>query len=74
MALWGLTLNGNGKENGFENPDILIEQCRHGNSAPLEENLKLTLLAIHQILNKTSPFLFRTGHNGERHLPQISPA
>lgn len=74
MALWGLTLNGNGKEIGFENPDTLIEQWRRGNSAPLEENLKLTLRAIHQILNKTSPFLFRTGHNGERHLPQISPA
>jgi hypothetical protein len=74
MALWGLTLNGNGKGSGFENPEILIEQWRRGNSAPLEENLKLTLLAIHQILNKTSPFLFWTGHNGERHLPQISPA
>ncbi len=74
MALWGLTLNGNGKESSFENPETLIEQWRRGNSAPLEENLKLTLHAIHQILNKTSPFLFRTGHNGERHLPQISPA
>ncbi len=74
MALWGLPLNGNRNESGFENPETLIEQWRSGNSAPLEENLKLTLLAIHQILNKTSPFLFRTGHNGERHLPQISPA
>ncbi len=74
LALWGLTLNGNGKESGFESPETLIEQWRRGNSALLEENLKLTLHAIHQILNKTSPFLFRTGHNGERHLPQISPA
>jgi len=74
MALWGLTLNGNRKESGFENPETLIEQWRSGNSAPLVENLKLTLLAIHQILYKTSPFLFRTGHNGERHLPQIGPA
>jgi len=74
MALWGLTLNDNRKESGFENPETLIEQWRSGNSAPLKENLKLTLIAIHQILNKTSPFLFRTGHNGERHLPQIGPA
>ncbi|NIO09426.1 MAG: hypothetical protein GTO40_16040, partial [Deltaproteobacteria bacterium] len=74
LALWGLTLNGNGKESNFENPETLIEQWRRGNSAPVEENLKLTLLAMHQILNKTSPFLFRAGDNGYRHSPQLSPA
>jgi hypothetical protein len=51
-----LNLNGNGSEHHFEHHDVLTETWRKGNPKPLEENLKLTLEAIRQILSRVAPY------------------
>jgi Predicted 3'-5' exonuclease related to the exonuclease domain of PolB len=62
LSLWRLSLNGNGSEHHFGDHDVLTETWRKGNPKPLEENLKLTLEAIHRILNRVAPY-FLEGRN-----------
>src|SRR6266571_1035904 len=62
LSLWRLSLNGNGSEHHFGDHDLLTETWRKGNPKPLEENLKLTIGAIQQILNRVAP-CFLEGRN-----------
>ncbi len=64
LALWGLKLNGNGEETHLKDPETLIRQWQNGLAKPLEENLILTLDAIHQILTRVAPYLLEAKYNG----------
>jgi hypothetical protein len=63
LSLWRLSLNGNGSEHHFGDHDLLTENWRKGNPKPLEENLKLTLEAIHRILNRVAPYFLEARNN-----------
>ena len=63
LSLWRLTPNRDGSEHHFGDHDLLTENWRRGNPKPLEENLKLTIEAIQQILNRVAP-CFEARNNG----------
>jgi hypothetical protein len=63
LSLWRLSLNGNGSEHHFGDHDLLTENWRKGNPKPLEENLKLTVEAIHRILNRVAPYFLEASNS-----------
>ena len=64
LSLWRLTPNRDGSEHHFGDHDLLTENWRRGNPKPLEENLKLTIEAIQQILNRVAPCFLEARNNG----------
>jgi len=71
LSLWRLNDKGNGHD--FGDHDALTEQWRKGNPKPLEENLTLTLEAIHQILNRVAPYFLESQNNNHRDRCYPSP-
>jgi Predicted 3'-5' exonuclease related to the exonuclease domain of PolB len=63
LSLWRLTPNGNGSEHHFGDHDLLTENWRKGNPKPLEDNLTLTVEAIHRILSRVGPYLLQPRNN-----------
>jgi Predicted 3'-5' exonuclease related to the exonuclease domain of PolB len=63
LSLWRLTPNGDGSEHHFGDHDLLTENWRKGNPKPLEENLKLTIEAIQQILKRVAPCFLEARNN-----------